>query len=78
MKILVLAETDGGRVSEKSLPAIAFAQQKSPEAFTILAIGDNLQCIDQPRCAGACRRAAGCPDAQRHHRAGTSRRQVGC
>jgi Electron transfer flavoprotein, alpha subunit len=46
MKILVLAETDGGRVSEKSLPAIAFAQQKSPEAFTILAIGDNLQCIE--------------------------------
>jgi electron transfer flavoprotein alpha subunit len=46
MKILVLAETDGGRVSEKSLPAIAFAQQKSPDAFTVLAIGDNLQCVE--------------------------------
>jgi electron transfer flavoprotein alpha subunit len=46
MKILVLAETDGGRVSEKSLPAIAFAQQKSTDAFTVLAIGDNLQCVE--------------------------------
>jgi electron transfer flavoprotein alpha subunit len=46
MKILVLAETDGGRVSEKSLPAIAFAQQKSPDAFTVLAIGDNLQGVE--------------------------------
>jgi len=46
MKLLVLAETDGGRVSEKSLPALAFAQQQSPDAFTVLAIGDNLQCVE--------------------------------
>ncbi len=46
MKILIVAETDGGRVSEKTLPAIAFAQQQSPDNFTILAIGENLQCIE--------------------------------
>lgn len=46
MKILVLAETDGGRISEKSLPALAFAQQKAPDAFTVLAIGENLQGIE--------------------------------
>ncbi|MDM7460597.1 MAG: electron transfer flavoprotein subunit alpha/FixB family protein [bacterium] len=46
MKILIVAETDGGRVSEKTLPAIAFAQQQSPNNFAILAIGENLQCIE--------------------------------
>ncbi|MCX7926365.1 MAG: electron transfer flavoprotein subunit alpha/FixB family protein [Fimbriimonadales bacterium] len=46
MKLLIVAETDGGRVSEKTLPAIAFAQQKSPDNFTILAIGDNLQGVE--------------------------------
>lgn len=46
MKILIVAETDGGRISEKTLPAIAFAQQQSPDNFTILAIGENLQCIE--------------------------------
>ncbi|MCS7208428.1 MAG: electron transfer flavoprotein subunit alpha/FixB family protein [Fimbriimonadales bacterium] len=46
MRVLVVAETDGGRVSEKTLPAIAFAQQKSPNNFTILAMGENLQCVE--------------------------------
>jgi electron transfer flavoprotein alpha subunit len=46
MKILVIAETDGAKVSEKSLPAIAFAQQVAGENFTILAIGHNLSGID--------------------------------
>ncbi|GIV11566.1 MAG: electron transfer flavoprotein subunit alpha [Fimbriimonadales bacterium] len=53
MKILIVAETDGGRVSEKTLPAIAFAQQKSPNNFTILAIGDNLQGIETLTVYGA-------------------------
>ncbi|MCX7993414.1 MAG: electron transfer flavoprotein subunit alpha/FixB family protein [Fimbriimonadales bacterium] len=53
MKVLIVAETDGGRVSEKTLPAIAFAQQKSPETFTILAIGDNLQGVEMLTGYGA-------------------------
>lgn len=43
MKVLVIAETNGERVSEKTLPAIAFAQQKASDGFTILAIGNDLQ-----------------------------------
>lgn len=53
MKILVLVETDGGRVSEKTLPAIAFAQQKSPDNFTILAVGDTLQGVENLTGYGA-------------------------
>lgn len=43
MKILIIAETNGQQVSEKSLPAIAFAQQLAPAEFHILAIGNELQ-----------------------------------
>ncbi|MCS7272591.1 MAG: electron transfer flavoprotein subunit alpha/FixB family protein [Fimbriimonadales bacterium] len=43
MKVLVVAETNGERVLEKTLPAIAFAQQKASDGFTILAIGNDLQ-----------------------------------
>ncbi|MFN7018631.1 MAG: electron transfer flavoprotein subunit alpha/FixB family protein [Fimbriimonadales bacterium] len=53
MKLLVIAETDGGRVSEKTLPAIAFAQQKAPDNFTVLAIGDQLQGVESLTPYGA-------------------------
>ncbi|MFN3690508.1 MAG: hypothetical protein ACK4UU_06260, partial [Fimbriimonadales bacterium] len=53
MKLLVVAETDGKRVSEKTLPAIAFAQQKSPDDFAILAIGDQLQGVESLTGYGA-------------------------
>lgn len=53
MKALVVAETNGERVSEKTLPAIAFAQQKAPDNFTILAIGNNLQGVEMLTNYGA-------------------------
>jgi electron transfer flavoprotein alpha subunit len=42
MKVLILAETDGQQISEKTLPAIAMAQQIAPGDFHVLAIGNNL------------------------------------
>ncbi len=43
MRILIVAETNGSQLSEKTLPAIAFAQQLAPQEFYILAIGQNPQ-----------------------------------
>jgi electron transfer flavoprotein alpha subunit len=53
MKILVIAETDGAKVSEKSLPALAFAQQVGADNFTLLAIGHNLSGIESLTRYGA-------------------------
>ncbi len=53
MKILIVAETDGAKVSEKTLPAIAFAQQVAPDSFTILAIGNNPQGVENLANYGA-------------------------
>lgn len=46
MKVLIVAETDGSRVSEKTLPAIAFAQKIAPNDFHILAVGSSLQNLE--------------------------------
>ncbi len=46
MRILIVAETNGSQLSEKTLPAIAFAQQVAPNDFHILAIGHSLQGIE--------------------------------
>ncbi len=43
MRILIVAETNGSQLSQKTLPAIAFAQQLAPQEFYILAIGLNPQ-----------------------------------
>lgn len=53
MKILILAETNGQEISEKTLPAIAMAQQIAPDNFHILAIGNNLQGIEKITGFGA-------------------------
>ncbi|GBC92311.1 Electron transfer flavoprotein subunit alpha [bacterium HR15] len=53
MKILVIAETNGQQISEKTLPAIAFAQQVAPEEFHILAIGHGLQGVENLAGYGA-------------------------
>jgi len=43
MRILVVAETDGRTISEKTLPAIAFAQKVAPSDFHLLAIGSGVE-----------------------------------
>ncbi len=53
MKILVVAETNGQQVSEKTLPAIAFAQQLAPADFHILAIGHELGGVESLAGYGA-------------------------
>lgn len=53
MKILIVAETDGSQISEKSLPAIAMAQRLAPNDFHILTIGHDLQGIDKLTGYGA-------------------------
>lgn len=53
MKILILAETNGQTVSEKTLPAIAMAQQIAPGAFHILAVGHALQGVEKITGFGA-------------------------
>lgn len=53
MRILVIAETNGQQVSEKSLPAIAFAQQVDPSDVHILAIGHGLQGLERLTTYGA-------------------------
>lgn len=53
MKILILAETNGQEISEKTLPAIAMAQQAAPDNFHLLAIGNDLQGIEKITGFGA-------------------------
>lgn len=53
MRILVVAETDGQHVSEKTLPAIAFAQRFGAEEFQVLAIGSNLHQVENLSLYGA-------------------------
>jgi len=53
MRILVVAETSGQQVSEKTLPAVAFAQQVASDEFHILAIGHTLQGIEKLAGYGA-------------------------
>lgn len=42
MRILIVAETDGSKISEKTLPAIAFAQKIAPDNFHLLATGSDI------------------------------------
>ncbi|MCS7065257.1 MAG: hypothetical protein NZL85_03160, partial [Fimbriimonadales bacterium] len=53
MKVLIIAETNGQQISEKSLPAVAFAQQVASAEFHILAIGHALQGMENLTGYGA-------------------------
>ncbi len=53
MRILVVAETDGQQVSDRSLPAIAFAQQVAPDSFEILAMGHSISGVERLTGYGA-------------------------
>lgn len=46
MRILIVAETDGSKISEKTLPAIAFAQKIAPDNFHLLAIGSGIANVE--------------------------------